>query len=160
MKKLFLLAIVALSLALPAFTQQMPPGRWWKRPEVARELGLTPQQQDKLDLVFRDATSELIDLKANVDKLSLALRSELDRVQLNRAEIQAISVRLNDARGRMFSRELMMLVDMRAALSDVQWARMRAKMEARQEREREMGPGGQRRPGEGPANRPRPGNRP
>jgi hypothetical protein len=36
---------------------------------------------------------------------------------------------LSDARTRLFERELMMLVDMRAVLNDSQWDRMRSQLD-------------------------------
>jgi Spy/CpxP family protein refolding chaperone len=103
----------------------MPPGRWWKRVEVAKKLSLTREQQQKLDDVFQAAADELIDAKGDVQKLEIALRGELDRSQLRRQEIQRIATQLNAARARLFERELMMLVDMRGVLDATQWEMLR-----------------------------------
>ena len=119
---------IILLLATSAFAQ-VPPGKWWKRMEVIQRLELSDDQQSKLDAIFRGAATDLIDLKADMDKLSIALRSELDQPQLNRAAIRQVAQRLNDARSRRFERELMMFVDMRAVLTDAQWNRMRADLD-------------------------------
>ncbi|MCU1350153.1 MAG: hypothetical protein JWO56_3183, partial [Acidobacteria bacterium] len=55
--------------------------------------------------------------------------------QLNRADIQHAAAKLSEARARLFERELMMLVDMRAVLTDAQWTRMRNELEARGQRQ-------------------------
>jgi hypothetical protein len=104
---------------------QLPPGKWWRRPEIIQRLGLTEDQQNRLEIVFRGAAADLIDLKANVDKANIVLRGELDQPQLNRQAIQHAAAHLSEARARLFERELMMLVDMRAVLNDAQWDRMR-----------------------------------
>ncbi|HEY8130824.1 MAG TPA: periplasmic heavy metal sensor [Thermoanaerobaculia bacterium] len=130
-------ALAVLFTVSSAFAQALPPGKWWRRPEIVQNLNLTDEQQDRLELIFRASAMELIDLKAEVDKSSIALRGELDRPQLDRAAIHRIAVRMNDARGRLFDRELMMLVEMRGVLTDPQWNRMRnelAKMERPQQR--------------------------
>ena len=75
------------------------------------------------------STNYLIDLKAEVDKQNIALRGELDQPQLDRAAIRRISARLNEARGRLFERELMMLIDMRSVLNDAQWNRLRNQLD-------------------------------
>ncbi len=163
MKRFIAAAILLTALATSAAASELPAGKWWRRPEMSRVLELTQQQQEKLDDVFTGAATELIDIRGEVEKLSIVMRSELDRVQLNRQEIQAIAGKLNLARGRMFSRELMMLVDMRAVLNDAQWNKLRNELEKRRDegprmndrrhpgRGAPMGPpqgqGGGRRPG-------------
>lgn len=151
------LAVAALILAATiAEAQHMPPGKWWRRPEVIRELALTAEQQDRLDEVFRSAADDLIDGKAAVEKLQIALRAEIDRSQLRRADIQRVVAELNAARGRLFERELMMLVDMRAVLNETQWNRLRHRLEQMEERRMNR----PQQPREPPMRRPGPGRRP
>lgn len=124
--------LLTLFAAISAFAQ-LPPGKWWRRPDIIQNLNLTPEQQDRLEVIFRTAAPDLIDLKAEVDKANIALRGELDRPQLDRAAIHKIAVRLNEARGKLFDRELGMLVDMRQVLTDPQWDRMRNQLEVLQQ---------------------------
>ncbi|HEY2829050.1 MAG TPA: periplasmic heavy metal sensor [Thermoanaerobaculia bacterium] len=128
MKRTLLIAVVIAAFAGSAFAQ-LPPGKWWRRPEVINRLELSAEQQDRLDGIFRASASDLIDRRGAVEKENIALRGELDQQQLNRTNIQHIAGRLNEARGRLFQRELGMLVDMRAVLSDQQWNRMRTELE-------------------------------
>ena len=132
-RRLFLAAALITCAAI-AQAQQLPPGKWWQRPEIVSELQLTNEQQDRLDEVFRGAANDLIDAKAAVEKLQVAIRGELDRSQVRRAELQKIASQLSAARGRLFERELMMLVDMRAVLTDQQWTRIRTFLDRVQER--------------------------
>src|ERR1051326_2294003 len=117
-------------IATTAFAQQLPPGKWWRRADVAQSLQLTEEQQMKLDQIWRTSAADLIDVKAEIDKQAIPLRGALDQPTLNRGAIRAIAARLNEARGRKFERELMMFVDMRAVLNDQQWTRMRAKLDS------------------------------
>ena len=128
MKKTLFLAIVLAAFGASAFAQ-LPPGKWWRKPEIVASLELTADQQDRIDGIFRSYANDLIDARGAVEKENIALRGELDQPQLNRAKIQQIAVRLNDARGHLFQRELAMLVDMRGVLSDQQWNRMRAEID-------------------------------
>lgn len=147
-RALLLFALVLASFAASA--QQLPPGRWWRRPEIVKQLQITGAQQEKLDEVFRLASSDLIDAKASAEKLAVELRSELDRKEVRRQEVQRIAAQLNAARGRLFERELMMLLDMRATMSDEQWTKVRTFFDRMQERgEGPRGPGAMRRPGAG-----------
>jgi Spy/CpxP family protein refolding chaperone len=119
-----LLTLTALFIAAGAFAQ-LPPGKWWRRPEIVQRLNLSDEQQDRLETIFRSSATDLIDLKAEVDKAGIALRGELDRPQLDRAGIHRVATRLSEARGKLFDRELTMLVEMRCVLTDPQWNRMR-----------------------------------
>jgi len=128
-KRLLLAAFVAV-FAASAFAQSaMPPGKWWRRPEIIQSLNLSEEQQNKLETIFRTASGDLIDLRGEVEKMNITLRGDLDQAQLDRAAIRKDAQRLSDARTRLFERELMMLVDMRAVLNDSQWDRMRAQLE-------------------------------
>lgn len=112
--------------------ESLPEGKWWNRPEVVRQLRLTSQQQIRLDAVFQQHANGLIDLRAEVQKRSIDLRSELDRQQLNRESIQQAAKRVGDARSQLFERELLLLVDMRAELTAEQWNRFRRVLNARE----------------------------
>jgi Spy/CpxP family protein refolding chaperone len=134
MTRRWLIAAVLVAAATLASAQQLPPGKWWQRPEIVKQLNLTTEQQQRLDEAFRASADALIDARADVEKAQVALRGELERAQLRRNDIRAIATRLSEARGRLFERELMMLVDMRAVLTDAQWEKMRRHRERMEER--------------------------
>ena len=134
MKRLLVMALLV--VATTASAQQLPPGRWWRAPRIIETLGLTEEQQTRLEAIFRGAANDLIDRKAEVEKQNVALRGELDQRALNRQAIQQIASRLSEARSRLFERELMMLVDMRGVLNEDQWGRLRAELDrAKQEKQ-------------------------
>jgi Spy/CpxP family protein refolding chaperone len=129
-KRISLIAAAVLVFAASAFAQSaMPPGKWWRRPEIVQSLNLSEEQQNKLENIFRTSSSDLIDLRGEVEKQNITLRGDLDQSQLDRTAIRRDAQRLSDARTRLFERELMMLVDMRAVLNDQQWDRMRSQLE-------------------------------
>lgn len=129
MRKPVALIILAVALITATASAQMPPGKWWRRPEITRTLALTSDQQARLDSIFRTAANDLIDQRADVEKLNIALRGELDQPQLNRANLQRLAQRLGEARGKLFEREVMMLVEMRSVLNDDQWQRLRNELD-------------------------------
>jgi Spy/CpxP family protein refolding chaperone len=126
---------VMLFLAATVFAADLPPGKWWRRPEIVTQLALTEDQQNKLETIFRTSANDLIDLKGEVEKQNIALRGELDQPQLDRKNIRAAAARLSEARSKLFERELMLLVDMRSVLTESQWNRMRTALERRDERQ-------------------------
>jgi len=124
-KKLAFAALLMLVASTALAQIKLPPGKWWRRPEIVQLLNLSEDQQNKIETVFRNSANDLIDARAEVEKQTVALRAALDQAQLDRNEIRQIAQRLNDARGKQFQRELLLLVDMRAVLNDAQWNRMR-----------------------------------
>jgi len=147
-----LLAILSVTVCLatiPLSAQEgLPRGKWWKQPEIVKHLGISSDQQTRLDQIFRNHANVLIDTRGEVEKATLSLRSELDQNQLNRKEIQAAASQLNLARARLFEEELMMLVDMRNALSAEQWKQVRSGLESRRQRSGQQSPRNpRRRPG-------------
>lgn len=128
-KRILFCAVFALALALTASAAPLPPGKWWRRPEFVRQLSLTNAQQTRLDIIFRLAADELIDLRADAEKTSIAIRGELDQQQLNRENLRKLAAHLSETQGKLFDRELMMLVDMRAVLNDEQWGRLRTEIQ-------------------------------
>lgn len=119
----------------------LPGGKWWNRPEVVKKLALTKEQRSKLDNIFRASAPSLIDLKGEVEKRAIDLRAQLDQEELNRQAIQTAANRLNESRGKLFERELMMLVDMRGVLTAEQWSEFRDTLEGPNGMGRRGGPG-------------------
>ena len=136
MKRIVIAAALLVAAALvesSAQAQNLPPGKWWRREAVVKQLQLTLEQQDRLDEIFRVAADGLIDARADVEKAQVALRAEIERTQLRRAEVQRLAGRVSEARGKLFEREVLMLADMRAVLNEQQWTRMRNFLDRMQE---------------------------
>ena len=146
MKKILIAAaLAALAVAGNLAAADLPPGRWWKMPQVVQRLDLTTEQQEKLDAIFHAAANELIDRRGDVEKANVALRAELDQAQINRQNVLRAAGKLSEARGKLFERELSMLMDMRGVLNDPQWTRLRAFLEQHREQRQQ----GERPPGQG-----------
>lgn len=146
MRRAWCLAALIMALAAGSAMAQgpmMPKGKWWRMPEVAKQLKLTAEQQTKLDGVFNESQTELIDLKADADKLGIELRAHLEKPQVARKEALAAAQKLGVARARLFEREVAMMVDMKSILNEEQWSMLRVKLEERMGRMRdEMRDGG------------------
>ena len=125
------LIVTSMAAAMAATAAELPPGKWWRNPQISERLSLVPEQQARLDGIFRAAAPDLIDRRGEIEKLAVALRGELDQPQLDRQNLQRLAAALSQARGRLFERELMMLADMRAVLNDSQWAQLREHLDRR-----------------------------
>ena len=88
MKRLLFAALVLVFAAASFAQSAMPPGKWWRRPEIVQSLNLSEEQQNKLENIFRTSSGDLIDLRGEVEKLNINLRGDLDQSQLDRAAIR------------------------------------------------------------------------
>ena len=137
---LAVLALVAVS-TLPSAAQmlEMPSGKWWKRPAVVDSLKLSAEQQVRLDEVFGKNRRAFVDLKADVDRRTIDVEDLLAAKDVDPKKVGAASEALEQARGRLGKARTMMVVDMRAILTETQWKQISDRRDQwRAEREGEM----------------------
>lgn len=152
--------LLGASLAgVPAAAQmvEMPSGKWWKRPQVVQQLGLSAEQQQRLEEVFLKNRRAFVDLKADVERRTFDLEDLLAARDVDPKKVAAASEALEQARGRLGKARTMMVVEMRGILTVEQWATIVDRRDQfRAERQSEM----RRRLSQGaPRSGPRAGNR-
>jgi len=159
MKKLtvFLMLLCAAAAFSQGF-QNLPRGKWWQNEKVVADLGLTQDQQAKLDDLMFAHRDKMIDLKAALEKAELRLRETMDRPVLNEKEVLDLVDKTIAARGLLQKDRVTMLVKVRGVLTPEQWAKAKAKLHERvrnfREKRREFGEfrrEHRNRPSEGPA---------
>jgi len=123
------------------------PGRWWNNPEMAQKLGLTPDQQKKMDDIFHQNRMRLIDLNASLQKEEATMEPLMEADQPDEARILAQIDRVAQARAELEKADARMLLGIRRTLSPEQWKKLQA------EGGLHRGPGGH---GSGPPPPPRP----
>jgi Spy/CpxP family protein refolding chaperone len=133
----FLFASVATTAAaLPDF----PEGKWWKRPRIAAEINLTPEQETRIESIFSRARLALIDRKANLEKKQEELQDALDDANADRRAVTARVEAAEDARAELQKARILMVLDMKQVLRPEQWDRlMRMHQEFRRERRERFG---------------------
>jgi len=135
-------AVFLLAAALPIAAQaDVPDGKWWKRPRVAKEIGLTEDQSKKIEAIFVASRPRLIDLKADLEKKQFALSQAMEN-DAGRADIERKLEAVEDARKELQKTRVLMLVDMKGVLSAEQWDRLKQMREQARERRREGKRGG------------------
>lgn len=118
-------ALLLLAAGVRAEGPGLPPGKWWERPKVAQELGLTAEQKEKLEAASLESARAMIDLKAALEKAELDLRVVGDADTLDpRAAREAFAV-LQQARMRLESERFELLIKVRQLLTREQWVRLR-----------------------------------
>lgn len=101
-----------------------PPGRWWNNPQLASKLGLTTEQQKKMDDIFQQSRLSLIDLVAAVQKQELIMQPLLDADPPDEAKIIAQIDRVAQARADLEKSNARMLLGLRRVLTPDQWKKL------------------------------------
>ncbi|MGD9018327.1 MAG: periplasmic heavy metal sensor [Desulfobacterales bacterium] len=91
-------AIAIFSAAVPSTAQDVPSGKWWKDPRIAKELNLTSGETNQLDRLFTSSRRRLIDLKSRVEKEQFEYQDAIEKKTLDEAAVGRQFQRLEKAR--------------------------------------------------------------
>jgi len=101
-----------------------PPGRWWTDPAIVEKLGLTPEQQKKIDGVFQQNRLKLIDLNASLQKEEAVLEPLLEADHPEESKILLQIDRIAQARAELEKANARMLLGFRGVLTQDQWKKL------------------------------------
>ena len=138
MKRLFAGALLVLAATSMAAQTGVPEGKWWKRPRIAREIGLTEEQSRRIEDIFVRSRPKLIDLKADVEKKQFDLQTAMEN-NAPRPEIEKKLDAVENARKDLQKTRLLMLLDIKNELKPEQWERLRQMREEARERRNAKG---------------------
>jgi Spy/CpxP family protein refolding chaperone len=110
-------------------------GKWWTNPNTVRRLGLTEDQQKRLDQVYQQSRLKLIDLRAALEKEEALMEPMLAPDRPQEAAVFAQIDRIAEARAELEKANARMLFAFRMVLTPEQWRQLQA---------RDQGPGGRR----------------
>ena len=120
-------------------------GRWWKDPQMVEKLGVTADQQKKMDDIFQQHRLKLIDVTAAVEREEVTLEPMMAADQPDEAKIVAQIDKVAQARAELEKANARMLLGIRRILTPDQWKKLQAE---------------QPRPGRGPGGQPGPARAP
>jgi Spy/CpxP family protein refolding chaperone len=101
-----------------------PPGRWWSDPVLAQKLGLTPDQQKKMDDLVQQGRLKLIDLNASLQKEETILEPLLSADRPDESKVLLQIDRVAQARAELEKANARMLLGVRSLLSQEQWKKL------------------------------------
>jgi len=104
----------------------VPPGTWWKNPEIVTALALTTDQQKKLDDTFLQSRISLIHLHASLEEEQLKLEPLLNANPPDQAKSFAQISKIADLRADLEKANAKMLLSLRGILTAEQWTKMQA----------------------------------
>jgi Spy/CpxP family protein refolding chaperone len=103
-----------------------PDRRWWTDPALVARLGLSADQQKRIDTLFQQERLRLIDLTAAVEKEEATLEPLLEVDQPDEKNVLAQIDRIAQARAELEKANARMLLGFRTVLSADQWRRLQA----------------------------------
>ena len=119
MRRCFILALLASGTLLA----QMPKGiyAWWNRPEIARNLNLTPTQREQIRATVQQYRPHLLNVRSEVNQAEQALAEQFDRNPVNPAKTNEAIERLVDARSDLTRTLTQLSLKLRLVLTEQQW---------------------------------------
>lgn len=115
----------AASLMGPLFAQAgVMGGRWWRRPQLARQLGLQRNQPRQIDGVFQRYSSDFQNLRRELNERDDELNRMLGQENLDRERIVRQIDSVEQVRHRLARQRAMMLFEVREVLTLEQWNRL------------------------------------
>lgn len=100
------------------------PVRWWRQAPLAERLGLTADQQKRMEDNFQQSRVKLIDLNASVDKEEAVLEPLVAADKPDEAKIRAQIDRIAQARAELEKANANMLLGLRMILTGDQWKKL------------------------------------
>jgi Spy/CpxP family protein refolding chaperone len=98
-----------------------PRGRWWDNPDISQKLGLSTDQQKKMDDIFQQSRLKLIDEHAAVEKEETILEPLLAADQPDESRILAQIDKVAQSRAELEKANARMLLGLRGVLTPAQW---------------------------------------
>ena len=103
-----------------------PPGRWWNNPEMAQKIGLSADQQKKMDDIFQQSRLRLIDLNAALQKEETIMEPLMSADTPDEGKVLAQIDRVAQARAELEKANARMLLGIRRVLTPDQWKKFQA----------------------------------
>jgi Spy/CpxP family protein refolding chaperone len=127
-----------------------PPGIWWRNSDLVQKLNLTADQQKRMDDILQQNRSQLMDLRANLQKQEMLMEPMLAVDQPDTNKILAQIDLTAQARAELEKAMAKMLLGFRNVLTPDQWTKLQTERDNRrnQMRHGDMpgGPGGSNHP--------------
>jgi Spy/CpxP family protein refolding chaperone len=116
--RLLLGALLAVPIIASAQIEGTAP--WWDGP-VARDLGLSDNQNRQIRQVVRDSRGRLIELRAEVQKAEADLRDEMNSERVDSPRAEAAIEKVVAARSELMRAVSLMSLKLRMTLTAGQW---------------------------------------
>ncbi len=122
----------------------LPPGMWWKNPQIVAAVGLTTDQQKRIDDLFLKSRVDLIHAHATLQEDELLLEPLLNASTFDQGKAEAQIGKIADTRAALEKTDAHMLLSIRAVLTPDQWTKLQSQRGPQGRRDDHRGSGGPR----------------
>ena len=98
----------------------MHPRGWWDDPDLMEKLHVTDEQSRNIEKIVRDHQTQEIDLRADMEKQNVAMRSLIDADSPDEAQVLAQIAKIGQARTRLDQSHAQMMLAVRRVLTPEQ----------------------------------------
>ncbi|HEX5226563.1 MAG TPA: periplasmic heavy metal sensor [Bryobacteraceae bacterium] len=128
-------AILLVLLAAVTLSAQMPKGiyAWWNRPQIARDLKLTPAQREQIRATVQQFRPHLLSVRAAVNQAEEDLGQQFDRSPVDPAKTNEAIERLVDARSDLTRTVSQLSLKLRTILTEAQWRELQRRRPLRKD---------------------------
>jgi Spy/CpxP family protein refolding chaperone len=108
----------------------LPPGKWWRMPDVAKELNISPDEQLKLDDFYYKHRTQMIDLKGNLEKEQIVLEQLIEKEVLDEAASKDQYQQVLRARNELSIERYNFLIELRKLLGYERFLQLKTQFRA------------------------------
>ena len=103
-----------------------PGGMWWKDSELTQKIGVSADQQKRMDEIFQQTRLQLIDLNANLEKQEILMEPLMSANPPDTNKVLAQIDHTAQARAELEKAHAKMLLGIRGVLTADQWTKLQA----------------------------------
>ena len=115
---------------------KLPHGTWWRDVELTKRIGLSGDQQKRIEDLFLQNKIQLIHLHASLQEQELLLQPALDANPPDQNKALTQISMIADTRAELEKANAKMLLGIRGVLTGDQWTKLQAERSSQQERSR------------------------
>jgi Spy/CpxP family protein refolding chaperone len=104
--------------------RSLPPGTWWRNPDMVQKLAITGDQQKKIEDVFQQHRLKLVDLDAAVKKEEITLEPLMAEDSPDESKTLAQIDKVAQARAELEKAHARFLFAIRRVLTPDQWKKL------------------------------------
>ena len=108
----------------PPMERSLPPGTWWRNPDMVQKLGLNSDQQKKIEDIFQQQRLKLVDLDANLRREEITLEPLMSADSPDETKTLAQIDKVAQARAELEKANARFLFGIRRVLTPEQWKKL------------------------------------
>ena len=108
----------------PPMERSLPPGTWWRNPDMVQKLGIAGDQQKKIEDVFQQHRLQLVDLDATLKKEEITLEPLMSEDSPDESKTLAQIDKVAQARAELEKANARFLFAIRRVLTPDQWKKL------------------------------------